>query len=107
MMFSPAPSSRERGSVTARHVGEDFRQLAVAQLVDLGAEEDFGGPAGGGQARFAVHQPRELLGQAALAFAGLGSAARAASSDSISSRDSSVRNRRHLPASASSTLIQY
>ena len=106
-IFKPGASNRERGNVAAGDIGEDFRQLRVAKLLDLGAEEDIGRPAGGGQARLAMHQPRQLLGQTALAFAGLG----LGGSRGVERFDLFVRkfgqHRKQRPASASSTLIQY
>ena len=54
----------------AGHVGEDARQLGVGRPIDFGAEEDFGGLPGGGEARVAVHEPRQFLGQTLLRVAG-------------------------------------
>ena len=47
----------------AGDVGENARQLGVGQLPDLGAEEDFRGPLGRGQALVAVDQAGQFGGQ--------------------------------------------
>ena len=47
----------------AGDVGENAGQLGVGQLADLGAEEDFRGPLGAGQALVAVDQPGQFGGQ--------------------------------------------
>ena len=104
----PSSVSTLRASRLAGHVGEDLGELGVVQIGDLGAEEDFGGALGGGQARVAVDEPRQLLGQAALAVA-LGRRRRRGPRRAIRflRAAASVSIRRHLPTSASSTLIQY
>ncbi len=56
----------------ARHVGEDAGQLGIAQLADLGAEEDFGCPFGRGQPLRTMDQAGQLGGQSPLGAAPAG-----------------------------------
>ena len=105
---SPSPSSSRADSSLLGTSAKMPASWASESSADLGAEEDLGGPLGRGQALVAVDQPGQFGGQPPLGRppAGIGLRARP-STPSISAWSRSVKNRRHLPTSASSRLIQY
>ena len=103
----PGAESRPRGSSLLGTSAKMPANWASLKFADLRAEEHVGGPLGDVQALGAVDQPGQFGRQPPLGRAPARIGLVLAQHRSISSRSKSVKNRRHLPTSASSRLIQY